>query len=226
MMSAPVIAIDGQAASGKGTLARKLADHLNFAYMDTGALYRGVALQCLHQNIDINNKDQIITQAEKFVENYSPEYALNPDLRTDGTGQAASKVAAIPAVRAQLIDLQKNFAAAPNKNQDTEYQGAILDGRDIGTVICPHANAKLFITASLEARAQRRTKELQSRAISTMYDTVLADMRERDTRDAQRQTAPMMAADDALILKTDDLNPDQVFDKAMEFIKSKIPNIA
>lgn len=215
----PIIAIDGLAASGKGTLARNLAKDLGFAHMDTGALYRAVGLAALETGADFTDEASLTEKTEFFVRNFNPALLDEPRLRTDETGQAASKVAAIPAVRALLLNLQQDFAKDPG----SLYKGAILDGRDIGTVICPNAQAKLFITAKTEIRALRRTKELQSKGISVSYEAVLDDMRERDKRDAQRKAAPAKAAGDAYVINTDELPADQAFEKAKEFVKTKIP---
>lgn len=207
-----IIAIDGPAASGKGTLARKLAAHMNYAHMDTGALYRAVGYIVQQKSLDP------IPAAKEFCANFSPEQLENPALRLDETGQAASKVAAIPQVREALLQLQKDFAYHPGAH----YKGAVLDGRDIGTVIAPDAPVKIFIIADDKIRAERRTKELQSKGLDVTYEAVLKDMRERDARDKERQSAPMRAASDAFILDTSDLTAEQVFEKALEFVSTKI----
>ena len=192
-----IIAIDGPAAAGKGTLARRLADHLGYAYLDTGSLYRAVAVMMLRREAD-------------------PEELLgSPDRRTGEAGAAASKVAAIPDVRAALKDFQRQFATYPPGNAG----GAILDGRDIGTVICPDADRKLFVTASVEARAERRFKELQERGEAAIYARVLQDMRERDARDAGRSDAPMKQADDAILIDTSSMTPDEAFAAALDVIE-------
>ncbi len=212
MTQKPTIAIDGPAAAGKGTLSRHIAAHLNYAHMDTGALYRAVGLKMLETGTSPEDA------AQTFAANFTPEDLKNPALRTDNAGQAASKVAAIPAVRTTLLQLQKNFAANPGN----AYKGAVLDGRDIGTVIAPDATAKLFITARIDTRAKRRTKELLSRGLSVTYGAVLKDMRERDTRDTKRKSAPLKPAEDAFVLDTSDLTEDQVFEKALQFIQSTL----
>ncbi len=213
-----IIAIDGPAASGKGTLARSLAKELNFAYLDTGALYRMVGYTVLERGGDPADTQEAIEAAEFLRDYFSPDLLDNPDLRNDESGSAASKVAVVPQVRKALLDLQRNFAKSPPK----PYSGAILDGRDIGTVICPDAPVKLFITASDEIRAQRRLKELHSRGIEATYDTVLKDMRERDARDASRDAAPMKPADDAVTIDSSDLTADQMFENALKIIKERI----
>lgn len=212
MNQKPIIAIDGPAAAGKGTLSHNIAAHLNYAHMDTGALYRAVGLIMLEHNISAENA------AHHFITNFQPEDLTNPALRTDQVGQAASKASAIPEVRAALLQLQKDFA----NNPPAPYQGAVLDGRDIGTVIAPNATAKLFITARIDTRAERRTKELQSRGQNVTYGAVLKDMRERDTRDTQRASAPLKPAEDAFVLDTSDLTESQVFEKALQFIQSTL----
>lgn len=205
-----IIAIDGPAAAGKGTLARRLADHLGYAYLDTGSLYRAVAVMVLHRGDD--PEDTIA--ASDAARNLDMELLGSPDLRTAAAGATASKVAALPDVRAALTDFQRQFAAQP----PGAAKGAILDGRDIGTVICPDADRKLFVTASVEARAERRFKELQERGEAAIYARVLQDMRERDARDAGRSEAPMKQADDAVLIDTSSMTPDEAFAAALEVI--------
>ena len=222
-MEKPIIAIDGPAASGKGTLARKLAQTLGFALLDTGALYRAVAFEVLEAGANPESADHAANAAQslktKIEAAAAPADILgNPALREERTGDAASKVAAIPAVREALFHLQRDFA----KNPGDAYKGAILDGRDIGTVICPDADLKLFITASTEVRAQRRLKELQSKDISATYDPVLADMRARDARDSERSSAPLKPADDAVLIDTSDLGADEVFKIVHEKVSAMI----
>ena len=217
-MDNPIIAIDGPAASGKGTLARALAEHLNFAYLDTGALYRMVGYTVLERAGDPGDADEA-TEAATFLRDYfSPDLLQNPALRNDEAGIAASKVAVVPGVRQALLELQKNFAQNPGNG----FKGAILDGRDIGTVICPDAPVKLFITASDTVRAERRLKELQSKGISTTYEAVLKDMRERDARDAERKSAPMKPADDAVAIDSSALNAAEMFEKALKTIQERL----
>ncbi|GAB2177348.1 (d)CMP kinase [Dongia sp. agr-C8] len=205
------IAIDGPAAAGKGTLARRLAAQYNLAYLDSGSLYRGTALTLLRDNLPE-------TEAVAAAQRLRPELLTDPELRAEATGRLASKVAAIPAVRAALLDWQRDFAAHPPAGK----RGAVLDGRDIGTVVLPDAMVKLFITASDEARAMRRFKELQEKGEAAIYARVLEDMRERDARDTARSTAPMRPAEDALIIDTSALDADQVFRLAQDYIARKI----
>jgi cytidylate kinase len=214
----PVIAIDGPAASGKGTLARKIAAKLNYAYLDTGALYRTVAKQVLERGEDPSNPSAAQSAAIWLQQNVTPALLADPAIRTDEVGNAAAKVADMPEVRKALFDLQQNFAQNPGKT----YKGAVLDGRDIGTVICPEAPVKLFVIASPEVRAERRLKELQSKGISTTYEAVLTDMRQRDERDADRKAAPLKPAPDAIVLDTSTLGPDEVLETALRIIKEKL----
>lgn len=206
-----VIAIDGPAASGKGTLARRLAAALNYAYLDTGALYRAVALRVLTQNQDPNIEDNAHKAALSFAGSLTPQDLQNPALRTDHVGQSASIVAKFPSVRAALLGFQKSFAASP----PTGFDGVVMDGRDIGTVICPDAPIKFFVTASLEARSKRRFLELTSKGIDTTLDAVVQDMIARDARDSGRDTAPLKPAGDAHILDTSDMDADTVFEVAL-----------
>lgn len=209
----PVIAIDGPAAAGKGTLARRLAAELGFDYLDTGLIYRAVGMAMVRAGLDPADA----ARAETLAHSLSPADLGAADLRGDDAAQAASKVAVVPGVRAALLDFQRRFAARPPGGR-----GAVLDGRDIGTVVCPSATAKLFVTASVEKRAERRLKELQSRGVAAIQSAVLADMRERDERDSNRSAAPLKAADDAFVLDTSDLDADQAFAAASEYVKSKL----
>lgn len=209
-----VIALDGPAAAGKGTLARRLAGSYNLAYLDSGTLYRGVGLAVLRQGLDPTDESAATAAAVGL----RPEILAEPEIRLESTSQAASKVAAIPAVRAALLDWQRHFAARPPAGK----AGAVLDGRDIGTVVCPGAKVKIFITASVEARAERRFKELQAKGESVIYARVLEDMRERDARDTVRSTSPMKPADDALIIDTSAFDADQVFERARAYIDRRL----
>ena len=208
-----IIAIDGPAAAGKGTLARRVSEHLNLAYLDTGLLYRAVGKKVLDAGDDPENAEA----AEKVARALVPDDLKADGLRVDAVGQAASKVSAVPGVRAALLDFQKDFAKTPPAGSD----GAVLDGRDIGTVVCPDATAKLFITASTEVRAERRFKELHRADSTVIYARVLEDMKERDERDSSRSVAPLEPAQDAKILDTSQLDTDQVFEQALAFIASK-----
>ncbi len=202
-----IIAVDGPVAAGKGTLARRLAAALDYAYLDTGSIYRAVAAKILAAEGDPEDPETA-TAAAKGLE---PIDLQRDDLRLETVSQAASKVAAIPAVREVLLDFQRRFAERPPEGR----KGAVLDGRDIGTVVCPGADMKLFLTASVEARATRRHKELLDRGERSIYARVLQDLRERDARDSGRVTAPMKAAKDAVRLDTSNFDADQAFDVAM-----------
>ncbi len=207
-----IIAIDGPAASGKGTLGRRLSDHFGLRHMDTGLLYRAVGLAVLRSGSDPSNA----VAAEAAARALRPEDLETPDLRADKVAQAASKVAAMPAVRDVLLQFQRDFAhRAP---------GAVLDGRDIGTVVCPDADAKFYLTASLEARAERRFKELRERGHDVIYPAVLQDMTQRDERDSGRAVAPLKPADDAKVLDTSDMTADQAFEAALGFIAKVAPS--
>ncbi len=222
-MTKYIIAIDGPAASGKGTIARKLAKHLNFAHMDTGALYRAAAFETLDSGMSIKDKRDCINGAKTLLKKIknaaSPDKILaNPRFRDDDIGQAASKIAAIPEIRETLKAIQQDFA----KNPPLPYKGAILDGRDIGTVICPNAHLKLFITAKTEIRSKRRLKELHSRGISATYTTVLNDMVTRDERDANRKDAPMTIAKDAIVIDNSDLSAEETLEMARNITKERL----
>jgi len=208
-----IIAIDGPAASGKGTLARRLADHLGFALLDTGLLYRAVGMKVLRAGGDPADSGAA-AEAARTLDAGELESA---DLRSDAAASAASKVGAIPAVRAALLDFQRTFAAHPPGGAG----GAVLDGRDIGTVVCPDADAKLFVTASIEVRAERRLKELRARGLEAIHSRVLQEMKERDSRDASRAVAPLEPATDAFVLDTSALDPDAVFAEALAFVKTR-----
>jgi cytidylate kinase len=196
-MSSPfTIAIDGPAAAGKGTISKAVAAHFGVAHLDTGLLYRAVGARMLQG-------EDPITAAQSLVAGDLE----NPDLRTAAVAQSASKVAVIPEVRAALLDFQRAFARRSG--------GAVLDGRDIGTVICPRAEVKLFVTASAEVRAERRLAELIERGFDTDLDTVLADVKARDDRDMNRADAPLRPADDAVLIDTSKLGIDDAVAKAV-----------
>ena len=198
------VAIDGPAAAGKGTISKAVAAHFGFAHLDTGLLYRAVGRRTL-EGMEPIAAAQALT-AEELEQG---------DLRTAEIAQAASKVAVIPEVRAALVDFQRAFAR--------RVGGAVLDGRDIGTVICPNAEAKLFVTASAEVRAERRYLELNAKGADITRDQVLSDVRERDARDAERSTAPMKPAEDAVQLDTSDLSIEDALAQAIVLIEQKKP---
>lgn len=208
-----IIAIDGPSASGKGTLGRRLAARFDYPYLDTGLIYRALAKLVLDRGISIEETDQIAACAKALtIDDLNKE-----GLRTEEISGMASKVAALRDVRRALYEFQRNFALFPPNGK----KGAVLDGRDIGTTICPDADVKLFITATLEARAERRYKELQNSDTSVIYSAVLEDMRRRDLRDSSRDTAPLKPAEDAVIIDTSDMAADAVFDFILKIIKDK-----
>ena len=208
-----IIAIDGPAAAGKGTLTRRLAEHFGLALLDTGLLYRAVGVATVRAGVDPTDA----RAAEAAAKALDPADLRNSTLRGDEAAQLASKVAVIPAVRSALLDFQRSFAHNPPGSAN----GAVLDGRDIGTRVCPDADAKLFLTASVEVRAERRVKELRGRGLEAIHGRVLRDMKERDARDSGRDVAPLEPAKDAFVLDTSDLDADTVFDRALEFISAK-----
>ncbi|HZS85188.1 MAG TPA: (d)CMP kinase [Stellaceae bacterium] len=201
-----IVAIDGPAASGKGTLARRLAAHFGYAFLDTGLLYRATALHLL----EAGGTPADAAAAERAAQRVGGAELLDPRLRSEEIGRLASAVAVIPAVRTALLEFQRRFAATP--------PGAVLDGRDIGTVVCPEAEAKIYITASLEERARRRAKELRDRGVEAIYERVLQDMQERDRRDSERRTAPLRPADDAFVLDTTALDAEAAFVIARDYV--------
>lgn len=208
-----IIAIDGPAASGKGTLARRIAAYFGYGCLDTGLLYRAVARDVLATNGSL--EDEVLTA--RLARILDPATLDDPGLRLPGVGDAASVVAKVPAVRKALLELQRNFAA--------QEPGAVLDGRDIGTVVCPDAPVKLFITADVEVRARRRFEELRSRGEPVIFDRVLEVIRRRDERDSGRADAPMKAADDAILLDTTDLAIDAAFEAAVGLILRRISQL-
>ena len=213
-MKINLIAVDGPAASGKGTLARRLARHFDFAYLDTGALYRAVALCVLRAEQDPHDEAAALAAARQLDMALLNDEDFAADLRTAETGAAASLVAAIPDVRAAILAAQRDFAATPPHHAN----GAILDGRDIGTVVCPDADKKLFITARPDIRAERRWKELRAHDEALTFETVLADIEARDARDMNRATAPLKQADDAHLLDTSDLSIEEAFKAALALL--------
>lgn len=212
-----VITVDGPAASGKGTLAKKLAERLGYAYLDTGALYRAVAMATLEIGGDPNYFQDVQPALDIIKRNLTPELLASAALRTPEVSDAASKVAAIPEVRQALLDYQREFA----ENPPGLVGGAVLDGRDIGTVVCPDADIKFFITASVEERAKRRYTELSERHDDVTFERVLGDLKARDLRDATRAVAPTLAAEDAYILDTTGLNPSETLEEAIAVIRSR-----
>lgn len=205
-----IIAIDGTLASGKGTIARRLSRWYGLPHMDTGRLYRATGVAAMNKGVDFDDPDALAEVARSLDLNDYEE----AQLRTAEAGQAASKVAAIPAVRAALLDLQRAFAHQP--------KGAVLDGRDIGTVVCPDADVKLWIDASVEARASRRWKELTKKGETLSLEDMIAQLKERDERDRNRQDAPMIAAADSVLIDTTHLTIDAAVDKARAAVEAVI----
>lgn len=198
-----IIAIDGPAAAGKGTLARRIADHLGYAYLDTGKLYRAVGQAVVRLGGDPSNP----AQALDATRHLSLESLSDPDLALETAGAAASRVAVHPEVRSALLEFQRSFAEAPPNGA----RGAVLDGRDIGTTVCPNADVKVFVTARAEVRARRRFLELKEKNLDVKESAVLQDLIERDDRDRTRATAPLLPAQDAVVLDTSDVTADGAF---------------
>lgn len=205
-----IIAIDGPAAAGKGTLAKRLAIHYGLAYLDTGLLYRAVGRKAHTLGLDLDDPDQVTAVARELDTGDIDEASL----RGREAGELASRIAAHPGVRQALNAFQREFAARPD--------GALLDGRDIGTVICPDADVKIFVTASAEVRARRRTDELNAKGRTVVYERILEEVRQRDDRDSNRAVSPLKPADDAHLLDTSELSIDGVFRKACSLIDAQI----
>ena len=216
-----IITIDGPAAAGKGTLSQKLADKYGYAYFDTGMVYRAVGLKMLLGNKDLKDVKEAEIEAENLTFCSMIELSKNPEFRSSRGGEAASVVSSYSGVRARLLDMQKNFATNPMFADGKPANGVIYDGRDTGTVVCPNAEIKFFITASPEVRAKRRYDEFIAKGMGANYEDVLRDVKIREERDANRKDAPMKPADDAIILDTTNLNIDEVFEEAVKFIESK-----
>lgn len=204
------IAVDGPAASGKGTLSRRLARHFGLNYLDTGSLYRAVALIAINDNIPLDDETALSHVASSLPE----DVLSDPRLREPGVGEAASKIASLIPVRESLLRYQRDKAeTAP---------GAVLDGRDIGTVVCPEADVKLFVTASSEVRAERRYKELLSKGQNVTYDDIFAEIERRDARDSSRSAAPLIKAEDAHLLDTTNLDIEKALDAAVYLVNQAI----
>ncbi|MER2251671.1 (d)CMP kinase [Methylorubrum podarium] len=202
-----VIAIDGPAASGKGTLAKRLALHYGLPHLDTGLLYRAVALTLIDEGSDLDDR----AAAARAATALSADRLSDPRLRERAMGEAASRVSSVPEVRAALLSWQRRFAEGA--------EGAVLDGRDIGTVVCPEARVKLFIIAAPEERARRRHRELLGRGEETTLAAILADIRARDARDSSRAAAPLKAAEDAVVLDTTELDAEAAFAEAVAIVE-------
>lgn len=207
-MTTFIIAVDGPAASGKGTIATRLGAMFGLPVLDTGLLYRGVGVLADRAGADLDDPVHVGAVARTLT----ADLLDDPALRTRAAGELASRVAIHPQVRAALLDFQRNFAAQPG--------GAVLDGRDIGTVICPDAPAKLYVTATPEVRAERRWKQLAGQGETVSYEDVLADIRRRDARDGGREAAPMTQAPDATLLDTTEMTIEQAADAARRIVEA------
>ena len=209
-----IIAVDGPAASGKGTLARRLAAHFDYAYLDTGSLYRALAYNVLRRGEAPENASAGLRAAKALDLGMLNDPDILAALRTDAVGTAASLVAAQPDTRAAILQIQRDIADTPPDDK----AGAVLDGRDIGTIVCPRAAHKIFVTARAEIRAQRRWQELRQQDPHVSLEDVLADLKARDQRDMARATAPMRAAQDAHLLDTSDLSIEEAFAAALALV--------
>jgi len=219
----PVITVDGPSGAGKGTLCMLLADKLGFHLLDSGAIYRVLALAAIHHGVDTESEDALILLATHLDVQFIAEGDLvkvilegedvSSELRKEETGMAASKVAALPRVREALLRRQRAFSTAP---------GLVADGRDMGTVVFPEAEAKIFLDASAEERASRRLKQLQQKGLDVKFDDLLSEIQERDDRDRNRPVAPLRPAEDALVLDSTSMNIEQVVEKALHYIESKL----
>ncbi|CAH6780965.1 cytidylate kinase [Vibrio chagasii] len=219
----PVITVDGPSGAGKGTLCMLLADKLGFHLLDSGAIYRVLALAAIHHGVDTESEDALVPLATHLDVQFIAEGDLvkvilegedvSGELRKEETGMAASKVAALPRVREALLRRQRAFSAAP---------GLVADGRDMGTVVFPEAEAKIFLDASAEERATRRLKQLQQKGLDVKFDDLLSEIQERDDRDRNRPVAPLRPAEDALVLDSTSMNIEQVVEKALHYIESKL----
>ncbi|MFS1934023.1 (d)CMP kinase [Vibrio splendidus] len=219
----PVITVDGPSGAGKGTLCMLLADKLGFHLLDSGAIYRVLALAAIHHGVDTESEDALVPLATHLDVQFIAEGDLvkvilegedvSGELRKEETGMAASKVAALPRVREALLRRQRAFSTAP---------GLVADGRDMGTVVFTQAEAKIFLDASAEERASRRLKQLQQKGLDVKFDDLLSEIQERDDRDRNRPVAPLRPAEDALVLDSTSMNIEQVVEKALHYIESKL----
>jgi len=219
----PVITVDGPSGAGKGTLCMLLADKLGFHLLDSGAIYRVLALAAIHHGVDTESEDALVPLATHLDVQFIAEGDLvkvilegedvSGELRKEETGMAASKVAALPRVREALLRRQRAFSAAP---------GLVADGRDMGTVVFPEAQAKIFLDASAEERANRRLKQLQEKGLDVRFADLLSEIQERDDRDRNRPVAPLRPAEDALVLDSTSMTIDEVVEKALQYIESKL----
>ncbi|MDA0148006.1 (d)CMP kinase [Vibrio sp. LaRot3] len=219
----PVITVDGPSGAGKGTLCMQLADKLCFHLLDSGAIYRVLALAAIHHGVDLDSEDSLVALATHLDVQFIAEGELvkvilegedvSGELRKEQTGMAASKVAALPRVREALLRRQRAFA---------DGAGLVADGRDMGTVVFPQAEVKIFLDASAEERAHRRLKQLQGKGLDVKFDDLLSEIQERDDRDRNRPVAPLRPAEDALVLDSTSMGIDEVVKKALQYIESKL----
>ncbi len=217
-----IITVDGPAAAGKGTLSQKIAEKYCLAYFDTGMVYRAVGLMMLLDNRDLEDKTAAAQKAAQLTFSKMMALSQHKDFRSAKGGQAASIISGYPEVRAKLLDMQRDFAKNPTYADGNPAKGVIYDGRDTGTVVCPQADIKFFITATPEVRAKRRYDEFVLKGMQTTYEDVLKDVKTRDERDATRKDAPMKPAEDAIILDTSDLGIEEVFAEATAIIETRI----
>lgn len=215
-----IITIDGPAAAGKGTLASTLSEKYHLAYFDTGMIYRAVGLEMRLSGADVHNEEQALAVAQNMTFPRMMALAEDSRLRDAVGGEYASVVAAMTSVRSALLKMQQDFSLSPVNADGTPAKGAVYDGRDTGTVVCPHADIKFYITASPEVRAERRHKEFVAKGMNISYEQVLQDVKIRDERDSNRSSAPLKPADDAIILDTSSLSIEEVLQKACEIIDS------
>ncbi|MCG9596715.1 (d)CMP kinase [Vibrio sp. Isolate25] len=219
----PVVTVDGPSGAGKGTLCMLLAKKLGFHLLDSGAIYRVLALAAIHHGVDLDSEDALVPIATHLDVQFIAEGDLvkvilegedvSGELRKEETGMAASKVAALPRVREALLRRQRAFA---------EGSGLVADGRDMGTVVFPQAEVKIFLDASAEERANRRLKQLQGKGLDVKFDDLLSEIQERDDRDRNRPVAPLRPAEDALLLDSTSMSIDEVVEKALQYIESKL----
>lgn len=217
-----IITIDGPAAAGKGTVSKVLAERYKLAYFDTGMIYRAVGLEMVLSGQDVSDEEKAFEIAKSMTFEKMMALSKHKDFRSDIGGQAASKVSAIQAVRQALLKMQQDFALKPVFSDGTKANGVVYDGRDTGTVVCPNADIKFFVTASMEVRALRRYKEFQEKGIETTYKKVLEDMVSRDKRDSERQVAPMKPAADAFILDTSNMDAQEEINAVIQIIEEKL----
>ncbi len=219
----PVVTVDGPSGAGKGTLCMLLADKLGYQLLDSGAIYRVLALAAIHHGLDLESEDALVPMATHLDVQFVAEGDLvkvilegedvSRELRKEETGMAASKVAALPRVREALLRRQRAFA---------EGEGLVADGRDMGTVVFPSAEVKIFLDASAHERAMRRLKQLQDKGLDVKFDDLLSEIQERDDRDRNRPVAPLRPAEDALVLDSTSMTIEQVVEEALKYIESKL----